>query len=125
MGATLADLLVAQQGISFQDMQSLRRAFKDHLGVAWARTEDTNNVILGQAARHVLVHAAGMVDEKIVRQVAVCVPRTLKPTLERGRPIEFSPDEIGVLTASMVKETRAVASGLDLTLGASVAEVQA
>jgi hypothetical protein len=37
-----ADLLVSQKNISFQDMQSIARAFADLLEVSISRTEHTN-----------------------------------------------------------------------------------
>jgi hypothetical protein len=65
-----ADLLIAQYDISFQDMQSIRRAFEKHLGVGLQRSASVNDIILGQAGRHVIVHAGGMVDNRMIRQVA-------------------------------------------------------
>jgi hypothetical protein len=96
-----ANLLIAQQDISFQDMQSIGRAFKSHLHVEIDRSGDVNDIILGQAARHVIVHSGGLVDHKMVRQVAEARPRTLKPEISLGDPIQFAPDEVRSLAGSM------------------------
>lgn len=96
-----AELLVAQKDISFQDMQSITRAFKEHVGVDLARSEKTNDVILGQAARHVIVHAGGIVDSRMLRQLSNVTPRCLKPSLRLGERIQFEPDEVRILGSTM------------------------
>ena len=47
--AIFADLLIAQHDISFQDMQSIRRAFEQNLEIQVERSADTNDIIVGQA----------------------------------------------------------------------------
>jgi hypothetical protein len=111
-----ADLLVAQQNISFQDMQSISRAFKEHLNVQLKRSVDTNNIILGQAARHVIVHAGGTIDKKMIRQVADCIPRTLKQELKLGDRLQFNPQEIRVLSKSMIAYVNDATCALNVTL---------
>jgi len=96
-----ADLLIAQNDISFQDMQSIARAFKNHLQVDVHRTNDVNNIILGQAARHVIVHSAGGVDRKMTKQVADAHPRGLMVDVAVGAVIQFNPDEVRTLATSM------------------------
>jgi hypothetical protein len=108
-----ADLLISQQDISFQDMQSISRAFKDHLNIQLKRSVDTNNVILGQAARHVIVHAAGVVDNRMLRQISGCRPRTLKENLSLGERLQFSPQEVRLLSGSMINYVDHVTSRLN------------
>ena len=50
-------------------MQSVSRSFKKWLGYAPARDERTNDIIVGQAARHAIVHANAVTDERFVSQV--------------------------------------------------------
>jgi hypothetical protein len=114
--AVFADLLVTQQNISFQDMQSISRAFKEHLNIQLKRSVDTNNIILGQAARHVIVHAGSIIDKKMIRQVAGCIPRTLKQELELGDRLQFNPQEIRVLSQSMIVYVNDVTSALNVAL---------
>jgi hypothetical protein len=98
-----ADLLIAKHEVSFQDMQSVVRAFKNHLDVNIERTSRTNNIIVGQAARHVIVHSGAIVDGKLLNQVRRANPRTLKPELpEIGQPIQFSTEEVEQLSSDML-----------------------
>jgi hypothetical protein len=99
--AMFADLLIAQHDISFQDMQSIRRAFEKHLGVPIERTEGANNIIMGQAGRHVIVHAGGVIDAKLVRQVTGAQPRELLPELAVGARLRFQPSDVRLLADSM------------------------
>ena len=96
-----AELLVAQNDISFQDMQSIARAFKKHLRVSIERDNDTNNIILGQAARHAIVHSGSRIDERMLRQVTDAVPRDLMQDVMLGQPIVFTPVQVRALAASM------------------------
>jgi hypothetical protein len=115
-----ADLLIAQHGISFQDMQSIRRAFEKHLDVLIERSAGLNDIIMGQAARHVIVHAGGIVDNKLIRQVADAKPRTLMPAPALGDYIRFQPSDVRLLAASM---TACLAAIVD-SLGRAQAEWQ-
>jgi hypothetical protein len=99
--ALFADLLVAQNDISFQDMQSITRAFKKHLRVAIERDTDTNNIILGQAARHSIVHSGSRIDKRMARQIADAVPRELMKDATLGLPISFTPAQVRMLAESM------------------------
>lgn len=96
-----ADLLVAQRDISFQDMQSISKAFSQHIGLELQQDETTNDIILGQACRHVIVHAGGIVDAKMVRQVNKALPRTLKPSVRAGDDVRFDPHEVRHLGGKM------------------------
>jgi hypothetical protein len=83
------------------------RAFREHLRIEIGRTEETNDIILGQAARHVIVHAGG-VDARMVRQVSGAHPRRLKPAIAVNERIEFTPDEVRQLGASMTSYIEAL-----------------
>jgi hypothetical protein len=91
-----------KKDISFQDMQSIGRAFKDYVGVALTRDEHTNNVILAQACRHVFAHTRGIADAPLVKQIANVSPRTLKVNLRLGEALQFSPEEVRIASDSMV-----------------------
>ena len=94
-------------------MQSISRAFKEHLNVQLKRSVDTNNIILGQAARHVIVHAGGIVDKKMLRQVSGCNPRSLKRELKLDDRLQFNPQEIRVLSESMTVYVNDATSALN------------
>lgn len=97
----IAGRIVSDQKISFQDMGGIAKAFDDNLGIRIEANEDRNDVILGQAARHVIVHTGGVIDRKMVNQVKNCVPRRLKQSLELGQGIQFDPEEVKLLGRSM------------------------
>jgi len=97
----IAEKIVDQDDVSFQDMQSTRRAFSRNLGVDFGRDETTNDVILGQAARHVMAHAGGRIDERFLRQVAGAIPRRLKLSVPASGVIQFEPEEVRQLASSM------------------------
>jgi len=81
------------------------------------RGPDTNNVICGQAARHVIVHAGAVVDARMVRQVSGAKPRTLKPNIAEKQPLKFSPQEVRELGASMKVYVDAVCEELSVKFG--------
>lgn len=96
-----ADLLVLQKDISFQDMQSIARAFMNYFGITVERDPHVNDIVLGQAARHVIVHAAGVVDPKMVKQLSSAQPRSLKASVTAGEHLAFTPEEVRQLAAAM------------------------
>jgi hypothetical protein len=110
--AMFADLLIAQHDISFQDMQSIRRAFEKHLGIVLERSSELNDIIMGQAGRHVIVHAGGIIDSRLIRQAAGAEPRALMPKLIIGEPIRFQPSDVRLLTASMTACVRSIVDAL-------------
>jgi len=97
----IADRIVDEDDISFQDMQSIRRAFSQNLGLDIGRDEKTNDVILGQACRHVMAHAGGRVDDRLLRQLSGANPRRLKAKLVAGELIVFDPAEVRLLAGAM------------------------
>ena len=74
------------------------------------KSEDVNDIILGQAARQVLVHAGGAIDERFLNQVTDARPRRLKPALPRTGVLSFDPAEVDALGTAM-------SSFLDRTIG--------
>jgi hypothetical protein len=97
-----ADLLVEKKDLSFQDMQAIGRAFKTYLGVTIDKDNCVNNIILAQACRHVIVHTGGLVTDRLIHQVANASPRELKAKMTKGEHVQFSPDEVEIVSKSMV-----------------------
>lgn len=95
------DLLIAKKDLMFQDMQSTVRAFDAYIGVEIAKDQLTNNIILGQAARHVIVHASARVTPRMLKQVSKAVPRTLKQVLLHDDMLIFSKEEVLELKTDM------------------------
>ena len=94
-------LLVQAKDISFQDMQSIARAFKEHLGLNIEKSETVNDIILGQGCRHVIVHAGGLVNERLIRQVSGAQPRRIKPALTLNTNVQFTVEEVQLVAESM------------------------
>lgn len=111
--ASAADLLIAKKDLTFQDMQSTVRAFDTYVDVQIAKDQRTNNIILGQAARHVIVHSSGRVNEKMLKQVAKADPRTLKPAIALDEPLIFTKEEVLELKSEMVGYVAALISTLE------------
>jgi hypothetical protein len=99
--AMIAEGIVRSDKISFQDMGGISKAFNDNLGINIPASEDRNDVILGQAARHVIVHTGGIIDRRMLNQIRNCSPRRLKGALEIGQSIQFDPSEVRRLAQSM------------------------
>lgn len=96
------DLLVNAKDISFQDMKSIARAFKENLGIEIERTTTVNEIILAQACRHVIVHAGAVANDALVKQVSSANPRSLKSKLTVGEVVQFSPEEVEVAAEAMI-----------------------
>lgn len=97
----IPDLLIAKRDLTFQDMGSTHRAFSTYLDIEMEKDEVVNNIILAQGCRHVIVHAGGIVSERLIRQVSSAVPRHLKPDLKPGQNVQFSSEEVTQVTDNM------------------------
>jgi hypothetical protein len=97
----ITEAFIAQKDVSFQDMKSIVRVFKESLDIDLPRSAQMDDVILGQAARHAIVHAAARVDARMIKQVAGATSRTLKQQLNQDQTIQFSPIEVIHLGQSM------------------------
>jgi hypothetical protein len=97
----IGDLLVSKRDISFQDMQSTRRAFKGYLGVEIGSGAHVNNIILAQAARNAIVHSGAVIDVKFVKQVSGAKPRDLKLQVAEGERLAFVPSEVEQVASNM------------------------
>lgn len=96
------ELLIEKKDIKFQDMQSVVRAFKDYAGITLDRDDVTNDIIVGQAARHVIVHDGGRINERMVRQVSGARPRSLKQVVAAGEVVRFESAEVLHLMRQML-----------------------
>lgn len=106
----LPDLIGESPGISFQDTKSIARVFSEFFGVEIPRDAVTNNITAGLAFRHVLVHNGGVADRQCLRQIRDASPRTLRPQVRAGRPLQFASDEIELLAQSMVTYVQRLAA---------------
>lgn len=97
----VSEALIRKRDFSFQDMQSVSKAFSTYCDYTPEKTKDVNNIIVGQACRHVIVHAGAIVDSKCIKQVASAFPRELEVQLKSGKPVQFEREELAVLAESM------------------------
>jgi hypothetical protein len=109
----IGELVISSKNISFQDMQSIARAFRDWLGYEPPKDQNVNNIIVGQACRHVIVHAGGVINKRLINQIKNAKPRDLKPNLIERNLLQFSPDEIKLVGESMIRYVMKLSSELD------------
>jgi hypothetical protein len=97
----IPNALIQANDISWQDMQSIHRAFRKYFEIDMLRDGRVNDIVAAQACRHAIVHAAGIVNERTIKQLANANPRTLKQHLKLGEQVQFSTDEIERAAAVM------------------------
>lgn len=113
MKTSAAELLIAKKDLTFQDMQSTVRAFDNYLGVKLDRDKVTNNIIFGQAFRHVIVHSGGSVSERMIKQISKATSRTLKPNITAGEKVFFSNEEVVELKTEMLTYINRVVASIE------------
>jgi hypothetical protein len=114
--ALVARLVVSKQKISFQDMGGIVRAFEKNLGITLERGLVVNDIILGQAARHAIVHSGAIVDGQMTHQIRDAAPRSLKTDVVVGEPISFQPEEVNLLANQMIAFVSQVTERVDSML---------
>ena len=57
------------------------------------KDEIVNDIILGQACRHCIVHEGGRVNIRTIKQVANAKPRSIKPSISENDQLEFTTAE--------------------------------
>jgi len=75
-------------------MQIITRALQDHCSFKTSGGHTTNGFIATHTCRHSTVHTGGMVEKKLLGQVANAKPRSIKQTLGLDMKITFSLVEI-------------------------------
>lgn len=114
------DFLIQSKDISFQDMKSIARAFKTYLEIEIQKDQAVNDIILGQAYRHAIVHAGGVVSDQTVRQVSGAAPRRVKAKLLSGEVVQFTPEEVELVTESMTGYLKSVSTMVGDKFGVQV-----
>jgi hypothetical protein len=107
------DLLIAKKDLTFQDMQSTVRAFDSYVGIEIIMDQCTNNIILGQAARHVIVHTSARATDRMLKQLAKANPRTLKRNIEPDEALVFFKQEVLELKSEMIKFVQKLVTDLE------------
>lgn len=99
---SIGDLILKKKEISFQDMQSAHRAFKNYLDIDIPKDEKLNDIILAHAVRHCIVHNLGFVNDKLLAQVSTALPRSLKKDMKLNDSIQISKSEINFVKFAML-----------------------
>lgn len=109
----LAEMIADGKEMSYQDMQSIDRAFRKFLDAGIERDSVINNIVVAQACRHVIVHAGGSADARYLAQVRPATPRTLKPNLSSDVIVQFSRDEAIAVAKDMLTHLRRLADAVE------------
>jgi hypothetical protein len=102
----VAEAIADQGENSWQDMQSIGRAFAKYFGRAPERDAVVNDIIVAQAVRHAVVHAGAKVDRRLLSQIRKASPRSFEPALALDQPIKLTPDEVRLCGQSMLTYLR-------------------
>jgi hypothetical protein len=112
LSASIGDLIIKKKNISFQDMQSTLREFESYFGFRTEKTEDLDNVIFGQAARHAVVHSLSIADDKFINQVSDAKLRTIKKEISQNDDLKFTIEELEQLAYSCKRFFRELVDGI-------------
>lgn len=99
---SLGRLLAEKKDISFQDMKSIGRAFREHFAIEIPKDRSVNNIIFAQACRHIIVHDAAKVNDRFLKQIAGAIPRDINSVPAVGETIQFDTNEIDLVAESML-----------------------
>ncbi len=113
----IGEIIISKKNISFQDMKSINRSFQDFLDISIERDSIVNDIIMGQACRHVIVHSGAIVDTKMMKNVSDANPRSLKPIIKVNSKVQFEPAELDILIMSMKNYVESLVETLDLKYG--------
>lgn len=113
LSSDFGNLIISKNNITFQDMKSICREFKQYFGFNIEKNLDVDNIILSQASRHSIVHALSIADEKFINQIRSADKRSLKLNINQNDEIIFSASEIEVVIASMNKFLNNLFDNLD------------
>lgn len=99
----LGDVFIQKKdGISFQDMKSTLRSFKDYIGTpSIERNEVINNIILAQAMRHCIVHSGCIISNKTIGQLRDA-KRTVMLDIRKDQQVQFSEEEVRQVKQDML-----------------------
>lgn len=98
----IGELITNNRNLSFQDMKSIVRSFKEWFNIDLSQDSTMNNISMGQACRHIIVHSGNHVDQKFINQVKNLEPRTIKKEIKIDEKIHFEPEEIFLLGNEML-----------------------
>ena len=105
-GLTVGDIILSiieQRGITFQDLQAIKRFFKDYLKKDLIIDSIfEQNYILATAIRHATIHLQGVVDEKFLKQIKN-LPSDVREQYKINKPISIEEDFVLELRDSFLE----------------------
>ena len=104
----IGEWIMKKKDISFQDMQSLRRAFSDYFSIEMPRDDYMNDIIFAQASRHIIVHRGGVINSRFLQQIKDASPRRVKAEVPTEGKILFDESDVTTIADSMVQFVRAI-----------------
>ena len=108
----IADIVATKDDMSFQDMKSVSRAFSSYFDFAPDRDSTLNNIIIGQAARHIIVHNGAKINARFTRQIRSAMPRTLLTDIPDHGKLNFARENVTLLAESMTVYLQTLSAGL-------------
>lgn len=98
---TIATLFISKKNLSFQDMKSIHRSFKEYVNIQIKKDKIVDDIIFGLACRHAIVHNGSISSKATISQIASAKERTIKKQLVENQAIVFVPEEVQSLMDSM------------------------
>lgn len=101
LSTEIGRMIARKADISFQDMQSIYRAFKRYFNIEIEKNYHVDNIITAQSLRHAIVHNAEIIDNKCKRQIDIANNRTIERAFSVGDTIEVNKDDLVAIADSM------------------------
>ena len=95
------DIFLSKRDVSFQNLESIDRLFRDSFGVSIEKDPKVQDLILAMEARHCIVHSGSKVERKTAQHLRAAPDRSIKPHLSEGDRITFTKDEINLVLDRM------------------------
>lgn len=106
------DILLEKSNISFQDMGSIARTFREFFKYEPPWDLDVNSIIAAQACRHSIVHNGAKLTQKNAKQLSQAKPRGIQEQVNEGEGIQFTESDIKTISLSMTKYIDCLIAGL-------------
>jgi hypothetical protein len=112
----VAELLINQHKVSFQDMQSIARAFDAYLGVETPQGGFLNDIIIAHATRHCIVHSGGRMTLRAVKQIGDRKGDRLQLEYKIDEPIQYERPHVEAVAQATGDYLRRLLETLDIAL---------
>jgi len=111
---TIGKMILKKEDLKFQDMKSTQRAFDKYLNIRIPIDNSINTIIVALSLRHVMVHNAGIINEKTINQTRNAKPRKIQEELVIGQQVLISEQEINCVGECMLQYLNGIADQFKL-----------